>query len=276
MKEKKIALSIILLLSILITYIGSSIAYSNIALGSFETSIQKYKYQLSFSELYFTSDNSVKSVQTDNSDTSAQKTVYLTFDDGPSERTLEILDILDQYNIKATFFVLCNEDNKSADILKKVAEKGHSIGVHSASHSYTKIYKSVDSFLSDFEICHNYIQEVTGQNVGIFRFPGGSVNSYNKKICKELTDEMLRRGYLYFDWNVSSEDAVKGYTVDSIYKNVINGCKNKNSCVVLMHDSKNKKETVEALKSIIPALIEQGYVFDVLDEDVEPTVFKIK
>ena len=138
--------------------------------------------------------------------------MYLTFDDGPSARTLEILDILKEYNIKATFFILSDEKETSRDIVKRIYDEGHSIGVHSSSHAYEKIYKSVDHFLSDFEICLEYIKDITGEAPNIFRFPGGSVNSYNKDICKELTDEMTRRGFTYFDWNVSGEDATKNYS----------------------------------------------------------------
>ena len=138
------------------------------------------------------------------------------------------------------------------------------------------IYKIFDNFLKDFELCLEYIKDITGETPSIFRFPGGSVNSYNKNICKELIDEMTRRGFTYFDWNVSSDDAVKGYTEDSIYNNVINGCKKHTSSVVLMHDSTPKKATVSALKRIIPKLLSEGYTFDTLDADAQPTVFKIE
>lgn len=241
--------------------------------SEYEKAISRIEYQLGYSEVYSAKNSkTAKEVQTVSSDS---KTVYLTFDDGPSPRTLEILDILKEYNIKATFFVLSDEKESSKEIVKKIYDEGHAIGVHSASHNYETIYKSVDHFLKDFEICFEYIKDIIGEAPGIFRFPGGSVNSYNKDICKELTDEMIRRGFTYFDWNVSSDDAVKGYTEESIYNNVINGCKKHSTSVVLMHDSSPKKATVAALKRIIPELIEQGYTFDRLDESAQPTIFRI-
>ncbi|MBE6895093.1 MAG: polysaccharide deacetylase [Ruminococcaceae bacterium] len=244
--------------------------------SEYQKAIKKIEYQLGYRDVYATKNDFTHTdmaVQTAEMET---KTVYLTFDDGPSPRTLEILDILKEYNIKATFFILSDEKETSKDIVKRIYNEGHTIGVHSASHSYEKIYKSVDHFLNDFEICFNYIKDIIGEAPNIFRFPGGSVNSYNKNICKDLVDEMTRRGFIYFDWNVSSDDAVKGYTEESIYNNIINGCKSRKVSVVLMHDSAPKKATVAALKKAIPELISQGYVFDRLDETAQPTVFKIE
>jgi len=245
--------------------------------SEYQKNIDKIQYQLKHQSVYaikkdFTPTDE-KAVQTAGGDT---KTVYLTFDDGPSPRTLEILDILKEHNIKATFFILSDDKETSKEIVKRIYDEGHAIGVHSASHAYEKIYKSVDHFLSDFEICFNYIKDIIGEAPNIFRFPGGSVNSYNKDICKDLVNEMTRRGFTYFDWNVSSDDAVKGYTEESIYNNIINGCKNKSVSVVLMHDSAPKKATVAALKKAIPELIRQGYIFDRLDETAQPTVFRIE
>ena len=242
----------------------------------FEHTLQQLKYQLDYIDVYVSAQNVKTQEIIASNDSNEVKTVYLTFDDGPSARTLEILDILDEYDIKATFFILSDEKDSSREIVKRIYDEGHAIGVHSHSHSYENIYKSVDSFLDDFEICFNYIKDIIGESPSIFRFPGGSVNSYNKKICKPLTEEMTRRGFTYFDWNVSADDAVKGYTEESIYTNVVNGCKNRNVSVVLMHDSTPKKDTVAALKRIIPALMEQGYHYDRLDETAQPTVFKIE
>lgn len=245
--------------------------------SEYRDAMNKIQYQIGYQSVYAVDksfdNSSEKAVQSDSSET---KTVYLTFDDGPSPRTLEILDILKEHNIKATFFILSDEKEASKEIVKRIYDEGHAIGVHSASHSYETIYKSVDHFLEDFEKCFEYIKDIIGESPSIFRFPGGSVNSYNKGICKDLVDEMARRGFTYFDWNVSSDDAVKGYTEESIYNNVMNGVKNRNTSVVLMHDSAPKKATVAALKKIIPELIEQGYTFDRLDETAQPTVFKIE
>lgn len=244
---------------------------------SFQKASEKLEYQLGYQNVYAVGQDMEKPTQTtDENEKSDKKIVYLTFDDGPSPRTLEILDILKEYDIKATFFVLSDDKELNREILKRIYDEGHSIGVHSNSHSYEKIYKSVDNFLEDFNICLDFINDVTGEKPNIFRFPGGSVNSYNKKIRKDLAEEMTRRGFTYFDWNVCSDDAVKGYTEDSIYNKVISGCKDRSNSVVLMHDSAPKKATVSALKRIIPDLIAQGFTFEKINSTTPPVQFKIQ
>ena len=237
-----------------------------------EKNLEKIAYQLKHENLYRTSEKTFAAAA-DVSD--AEKTVYLTFDDGPSTRTVEILDILDQYDIKATFFVVYNDSDKAREIISRAYASGHTIGVHSTSHSYKEIYKSVDSFLDDFDTCFEYLKDITNDVPSIFRFPGGSVNSFNKSVRKDIADELTRRGFTYFDWNVSGEDATKNYSEESIYTNVMMGCKGRNHSVVLLHDSAGKTETVAALKRIIPELMEQGYTFKALDENAQPTIFKI-
>lgn len=237
-----------------------------------EINLARMKYQLDYQNMYCVSDKtSAVSAKT----AEDEKTVYLTFDDGPSLRTEEILDILDQYDIKATFFVIYNNSDKAREIISRAYSSGHTIGVHSTSHSYKEIYKSVDSFLKDFDTCFEYLKNITNDIPSIFRFPGGSVNSFNKAVRKDIADELSRRGFTYFDWNVSGEDATKNYSEESIYTNVMMGCKGRNHSVVLLHDSAGKTETVAALKRIIPDLLEQGYTFKALDENAQPTVFKI-
>ena len=241
----------------------------------YEKAVHKIEYQMGYIDVYATADDDTKETSAAKNE-EQKRVVYLTFDDGSSPRTTEILDLLKEYNIKATFFIVSSDKPANTELLKRIQSEGHSIGVHSASHDYKKIYKSVDAFLQDFESCLNYIKDTTGDSPRIFRFPGGSVNSYNKEICKDLVEEMTRRGYTYFDWNVSSGDAAKGYTEESIYKNVMDGCKSHDVSVVLMHDSQPKKATVAALKRIIPDLLELGYTFAPLDETAQPTIFKIE
>ena len=133
----------------------------------------------------------------------AAKTIYLTFDDGPSPNTMDLLDILDRYNVKATFFVIYHDDEASQNAYREIVKRGHTIAVHTASHKYTEIYKSVEDYLADFDIVYKQIERVTGVKPELFRFPGGSINSYNVRIYQELIAEMLRRGFTYYDWNVS-------------------------------------------------------------------------
>ncbi len=205
----------------------------------------------------------------------SDKTIYLTFDDGPSENTLDVLSILDKYDIKATFFMSGSETEQGMEIMKKVADSGHMIGVHSYCHDYDTIYKDVESYLDDFNNTYNIIYNATGVKPQIFRFPGGSINSYNRLVYRQLTSEMTRRGFVYYDWNVSAEDASSRATWTSIYNNVLNGIeKNSNKrAIVLMHDSAGKHTTVNTLEDIIIELKNQGYEFAPLDNTVKPVTF---
>jgi len=133
-------------------------------------------------------------------DRNDEKICYLTFDDGPdAENTAYILDVLKEHNAKATFFVVYKDYKEERALYKRIAEEGHTIGVHTASHNYNKIYASVEDYLDDFERCSEQIESVTGVKPEIFRFPGGSVNSYNAGIYQEIIAEMVRRGYTYYD-----------------------------------------------------------------------------
>lgn len=248
--------------------------------NEYEKAIEKYKYQISYADTYsteFSDKNRIKEAAAGVGDEEQDRPrlIYLTFDDGPSPRTPEILRILDKHNIKATFFIVENEENYT-DYLKQEVEAGHSVGVHSASHKYSEIYSSVDAYLKDFTKCYEYIYKNTGYEPTLLRFPGGSVNKYNKNICRDLVDEMTRRGFAYFDWNVDSGDGTGSLTSRQIYNNVINGCKGKKRAVVLMHDAVNKKSTAEALDDIITELKNQGFEFAPLDNQVKPMVFRIK
>jgi len=201
---------------------------------------------------------------------SANKVCYLTFDDGPSPRTLEILKILKKYNVKATFFVI---NTANFDYVKQIHSEGHAIGIHAFQHDYSKIYKNKTEYFKDFEAISNKIYSVTGVKTNIMRFPGGSSNVISKRYCKGimsvLTKEVGIKGYSYFDWNVDSDDAGKSHSsYTKIINNVLNNSKNKNSICVLMHDARSKTSTVQALPKIIEGLIDRGYRFDVLTNKV--------
>lgn len=204
-----------------------------------------------------------------------EKTVYLTFDDGPTQRTGEILDILDRYGVKATFFVVYRDDEASKEMYREIVARGHTIGVHSASHDYGKVYQSVDSYLDDFDQMYQQIYEVTGVRPDLFRFPGGSVNAYNMDLYQEIIAEMLRRGFVYYDWNVGSGDTMRGATAGTIADRVVGGMPEKRG-IVLLHDSANKLQTVQALPRIIERLQGQEYSFAPLDRTVRPCTFAYK
>ncbi len=242
--------------------------------SEFDRQIEMYRYQLDYTFTY-SPDFSNKVLQVDEPEEPKQKVAYLTFDDGPTPRTSEILDILKEHNIKATFFVIRNKDEYTS-YMKRAAEEGHTVAVHSSSHKYKEIYRSVDDYLEDFTRCFDYIYDATGIRPTIFRFPGGSVNNYNSHSRRDIVAEMTRRGFVYFDWNVESGDSRSGMSADTIYNNVIKGCKNRRRRVIIMHDSINKKTTVEALKRIIPKLKEDGWSFAALDNEVKPMIFKMK
>ena len=222
-----------------------------------------FAYQLLYPDLY----NDVLPAYED----SETKTAYLTFDDGPSDRTIEVLDILKEYDIKATFFVITS--NKKLDILERIRDEGHTIAIHTDTHVYRDIYRSVDNFLADFETCYRKIYETTSVYPRIFRFPGGSINSHNGDIYQEIIAEMLRRGYLFYDWNISSLDAESATSARSIVSNIRSSVTNQQRVIVLFHDSQDKKQTVLALPEAIELLLEKGYVFDKLDTNVRPVTF---
>lgn len=197
-----------------------------------------------------------------------EKTVYLTFDDGPSKNTGSVLLILRQRGVKATFFVTPGSYGSEAKArLKSIAADGHAIGIHSNTHDYEKIYASVDAFLEDFYEAWTTVYEATGIKTEIFRFPGGSKNDYNVETRDEIIAEMTRRGFRYYDWNVQSND-ILGYTWTQMYNKVLSEVKNSNRSIVLFHDRENG--AVNVLDDIIGVLQGEGYKFDKINDDTMP------
>lgn len=205
------------------------------------------------------------------------KVVYLTFDDGPSALTYQIMDILEKYHAKATFFLIGNNITESRKaLLQRMARDGCTIGIHTESHDYKKIYASVDDFLTDYNEVYNKIYKATGTYPDIFRFPGGSINSYNKGYYQPLIAEMLRRGFVYFDWNISSEDATgKKYTSEELCNHVVSKVDafQKTVPVVLFHDAANKKTTVQAVEMVLEKLSARGYTFGALERSTPQVAF---
>ncbi len=199
-------------------------------------------------------------------------TVFLTFDDGPSSLTDGILDTLDAYGVKATFFVVGNQVASHPETLKRAAESGHTIGVHTTSHSYKDIYASVEAYLTDFYITWDKVHEITGVYPQVFRFPGGSVNTYNKDVCVDIVNEMTRRGFVYYDWNVSAGDAAGNHTVESVLAAATKGSLN-NESVVLMHDT--KEATAAALPSIIQSYADRGFTFSPITSGTRQVKFSL-
>lgn len=199
-------------------------------------------------------------------------TVYLTFDDGPSDNTYSILSYLEQYNVKATFFVVPNRSEGCYAKLKAIAAAGHSIGVHSASHVYKDIYSSVEAYLDDFHEAWDIIYDATGIKTEIFRFPGGSVNDFNTETRDKIIQEMNRRGFRYYDWNVESGD-VDGATWTDMYNSIPSDIANCYRSIVLMHDSNSTPNTVLVLGDVLHVLVSDGYKFDKINNDTRPVQF---
>ena len=181
--------------------------------------------------------------------------VYLTFDDGPSIYTDDILDILAEYNVKATFFVVGRENTASYARYLRIVEEGHTLGMHSYSHVYNEIYASPESFAQDTQRIRSLLEDVTGQTPVFYRFPGGSSNDVSSTDMRELADYLESQGIIYFDWNVSSGDAGRvPLTSDQIVRNALSGIETRDTTVILFHDTAAKRATVYALPQIIEAL----------------------
>lgn len=201
------------------------------------------------------------------------KVIYLTFDDGPGVNTKSVLNTLDKYNVKATFFVT-NQFPSYQYLIGEEYSSGHKVAVHTYSHNYGNIYTSVEDYINDYDKMNEIIKNYTGSYSNMFRFPGGSGNTVSRKyktgVVTEIADEMTSRGILYFDWNLSSGDAEGGASTNKIINRVIGNVEKCNHhCVILFHDY--KKITADALDPILAELTNRGYTFKTLSEQT-PTV----
>lgn len=197
--------------------------------------------------------------------------VYLTFDDGPSDNTLKILEILDQYNVKATFFVTGEEADSHPELYQAIVDGGHTLGMHSFSHKYNEIYASLDNFGSDLLRLQEYLEKTTQVTPQFYRFPGGSSNTVSEEpmslFCAYLADNGIR----YFDWNVSSKDATNPMrSVDEIVWNCTSNLEQFDNAMILLHDASNKSSTVEALPKVIEKILamENTEILPITDETV--------
>ena len=193
-------------------------------------------------------------------------TIYLTFDDGASEYTYELLDTLKKYNVKATFFVTGAGDDEA--ILREYNE-GHAVALHTNSHNYSYIYSSVENYFDDLAAVQERVRRITGENSMLIRFPGGSSNTVSRKyssgIMSRLVNEVTARGYTYFDWNITSGDAGEMWTTEEVVYNVTSQLTGDRDYIVLQHDVKGF--SVKAVESIILYGLENGYRFDKLSSN---------
>lgn len=202
------------------------------------------------------------------------KTAYLTFDDGPSARTPEVLEILERYGVKGTFFVVNQGTEQSKQWMRDIVAAGHTIGVHSYTHDYETIYSSVEAYLDDFAQMYDVILEATGVAPQIFRFPGGSINAYNGQIYQEIVSEMTRRGFVYYDWNRMTGDAVRRTPAAAVLaKNALSDIGATDRIILLAHDSKRYTNMVAALPDIIEGYQAAGFTLEALTPEVKPIVY---
>ena len=194
-----------------------------------------------------------------------EKTIYLTFDDGPGPYTEALLDVLAAYDVKATFFVTCEYPDYE-DMIGRAYREGHTIAVHTASHNYYQIYASEQNYLDDFYEMQEVIYRQTGEYTQLFRFPGGSsntVSNFNPGIMSRLSGMMNSLGYQYYDWHVDSGDAGGTRSTAGVVANVTAGCAERRTTVVLQHDVKDY--SVDAVEQIIIWGRQNGFTFRALD-----------
>lgn len=203
------------------------------------------------------------------------KVVYLTFDDGPSKYTSRLLDILDKYGVKATFFVT-NQFSAYQNMIGETHRRGHTIALHTYSHQYSNLYKNETAYYNDLSLIHNVVVQQTGVAPTIVRFPGGTSNTVSKKYCSgimtSLSQSLSYHGYLYCDWNVSSGDAGGTTSTNQVATNVINGIKKHNVSIVLQHDIYSY--SVEAVEQILFWGIQNGYTFLPMSDTTPMVQFK--
>ena len=202
---------------------------------------------------------------------SSPKIVYLTFDDGPSKLTPDVLTILAQHNIKATFFVLGSQAKTSPELIRQIADAGHVIGNHTYNHNYSELYKHFGQLWKQIKQTEEIVRQITDKRPDLVRAPGGTYGHFNKQTFSLLA----QAGYKVFDWDVDSGDSKRrGVPAAEIVKN-ITSAKLKNEMVVLMHDGAGHQETVKALPAIIKYYKQQGYSFGTLNAGMKPVQFTV-
>ena len=195
--------------------------------------------------------------------------------------TPQVLDVLKEFGVKATFYVISGPGSKYASYTKRAFDEGHEIAIHSACHDYKKIYSSKEAFFEDFTKTQNWIMEVTQNTTPTlqFRFPGGS--SISKKwaapsVMNDILYEASQMGAVHNDWNVSAGDATYPRpSKNQIVQNVLPMAMKLNEPVILMHDSKDNKNLCAALREIIPTMLEAGYTFDTISNIKNPAQHRI-
>lgn len=195
--------------------------------------------------------------------------VYLTFDDGPSSNTGEILDILAAHDVKATFFVVGKTEEKYQPLYKRIVEEGHTLAMHSYSHKYNEIYRSRESYVEDLTKLQEFLYETTGVWCRYCRFPGGSSNTVSRVDMHELIDYLEEQDMSYFDWNISSGDASTAYiSAEAVVRNSTANLAAFDEAMILLHDAADRDSTVQALPELIEKIqaMEDTKIVPITDE----------
>lgn len=194
------------------------------------------------------------------------KIAYLTFDDGPSKVvTTKVLDTLKAENVKATFFVIGKYVEERPELVKRAYEEGHYIANHGYDHNNKNLYKNEESFINEVKKTDQAIGKAIGVDdycSHVFRFPNGYMAKNNKENKKEATKLLEDINYTYIDWNCLNYDSMKKYSKQQLLENLKKSAKNKNTLVILMHDTKDVSDSSSALKESIQYLKAQGYRFE--------------
>lgn len=203
---------------------------------------------------------------------SDKKQIYLTFDDGPSIITNTVLDILKNNDVKATFFVIGNQIDGYEDVIRRIQEEGHSMGLHSYTHNFRKIYRNHEAFLKEMYQCRDKIYETTGLSPNIIRFPGGSRNI----LTESYLDELHKLNFKVYDWNAETEDGLNPKVSPyRLYKEAIKGSNSLPYVMLLLHCDYMHKNTCKALPDIIKYYKNAGFEFEIITEDTPELIYPI-
>ncbi len=234
-------------------------------------SIKDCSFAIELSESCFISEEVLNKINTLSQET--EKIAYLTFDDGPNiSVTPKVLDILNEEEVKATFFVIGKNVDSHPEIVKRAYEEGHFIANHGFNHNNKLLYQSSESFINEIK----KTDEAIGKAIGIpdycahvFRFPNGFMSPNNKSKKKEMVNLLKDINYTYIDWNCLNNDSVKKYSSYQLLNNLKKTSKNKKTLVILMHDTKDVSNSSTVLKESISYLKSNGYIFknfyDIID-----------
>lgn len=223
--------------------------------------------------LIFTSNNKVKADPIDLTEEENEKIIYLTFDYGPSILTNNILDILKEKNIKATFFLIGNQISDQKAVVKRIYKEGHSIGLHTYSHNYKRIYSSKENFINEMLKCQNEIYNIVGIKPDVIRFPWGS----HKKLNQNFLNMLHKNNFRVYDWNAFMSDGINYKTpVNKLYMEATKTTITKHPIILLMHCDYMHKNTCKALPMVIEYYKRKGYEFKIIEEDTPEQFFPFK